>query len=34
MDRTTPIETDDPVLLMLGVGRRLWEQEPGDSFIE
>jgi hypothetical protein len=27
-------ETDDPVLLMLGVGKHLWEQESGDSFIE
>lgn len=26
--------TDDPVLLMLGVGKHLWEQESGDSFIE
>ena len=27
-------EADDPVLLMLGVGKQLWEQESGDSFIE
>jgi hypothetical protein len=27
-------ETDDPVLLMLGVGKQLWEREPGDRFIE
>jgi hypothetical protein len=25
---------DDPVLLMRGVGKQLWEQEPGDRFIE
>ena len=25
---------DDPVLLMLGVGRQLWGQEPGDAFVE
>ena len=24
----------DPVLLMLGVGKQLWEREPGDRFIE
>jgi hypothetical protein len=27
-------ETDDPVLLMLGVGKQLWEQESGDRFVE
>jgi hypothetical protein len=27
-------ETDDPVLLMLGVGKQLWKREPGDRFIE
>ncbi len=27
-------ETDDPVLLMLGVGKQLWERESGDRFIE
>jgi hypothetical protein len=27
-------DADDPVLLMLGVGRQLWEQESGDSFVE
>jgi|ERR1035438_6033482 hypothetical protein len=27
-------ETNDPVLLMLGVGKQLWEGEPGDRFIE
>jgi len=26
--------TDDPVLLMLGVGKHLWKREPGDRFIE
>jgi hypothetical protein len=26
--------TDDPVLLMLGVGKHLWRREPGDRFIE
>ncbi len=25
---------DDPVLAMLGVGRQLWELEPGDKFVE
>jgi hypothetical protein len=24
----------DPVLAMLGVGKQLWESEPGDSFVE
>ncbi len=27
-------EADDPVLLMLGVGKQLWVQESGDSFVE
>jgi hypothetical protein len=27
-------ETNDPVLLMLGVGKQLWKREPGDRFIE
>ena len=27
-------EAGDPVLLMLGVGKQLWEHEPGDSFVE
>lgn len=27
-------EIDDPVLLMLGVGKQLWERESGDRFIE
>jgi hypothetical protein len=26
--------TNDPVLAMLGVGRQLWELEPGDRFVE
>jgi len=29
-----PRETSDPVLLMLGVGKQLWEEEPGDRFVE
>lgn len=24
----------DPVLLMLGIGKQLWERESGDQFIE
>lgn len=34
---TEKIQTDepqDPVLLMLGVGKHLWEQEPGEYFVE
>lgn len=27
-------EPDDPVLMMLGVGRQLWEQESGEAFVE
>ncbi len=27
-------DTDDPVLMMLGVGKQLWKNEPGDKFIE
>ena len=27
-------EMDDPVLAMLGVGKEMWEPEPGDHFIE
>ena len=27
-------ETVDPVLSMLGVGKQLWEDEPGDKFVE
>ena len=26
--------TGDAVLLMLGVGKQLWEREPGDRFVE
>ncbi len=26
--------TNDPVLSMLGIGRELWQREPGDRFIE
>jgi hypothetical protein len=25
---------DDPVLSMIGVGKQLWRQEPGDIFVE
>ncbi len=28
------LEDSDPVLLMLGVGKQLWEHEPGDRFVE
>ena len=27
-------EAVDPVLSMLGVGKQLWEDEPGDKFVE
>jgi hypothetical protein len=27
-------DQDDPILRMLGVGKHLWEDEPGDKFIE
>jgi len=27
-------ETNDPVLLMLGIGKQLWRREPGDRFVE
>jgi hypothetical protein len=27
-------ETEDPVLLMLGLGRHLWKQESGEKFNE
>ena len=27
-------DANDPVLSMVGVGRQLWEGEPGDSFVE
>jgi hypothetical protein len=33
-DRDEATGTNDPVLAMLGVGRQLWELEPGDSFVE
>jgi hypothetical protein len=29
-----PNEASDPVLSMLGIGRQLWETEPGDGFVE
>jgi hypothetical protein len=32
--RDEAIGANDPVLAMLGVGRQLWELEPGDSFVE
>ncbi len=28
------LETSDPVLLMLGVGKELWRRERGDDFVE
>lgn len=28
------VEINDPVLLMLGVGRELWNQESGNDFVE
>ena len=27
-------EANDSVLAMLGVGKQLWDSEPGDSFVE
>src|ERR1022692_642550 len=33
-DRKPSDQTEDPVLAMLGVGKQLWEQEPGDQFVE
>src|SRR6266853_964177 len=27
-------ETNDPVLLMLGIGKQLWRREAGDRFVE
>ncbi len=27
-------EASDPVLSMLGVGKKLWEDEPGDRFVD
>jgi hypothetical protein len=32
--RDEAIGANDPVLAMLGVGRRLWELESGDNFVE
>ena len=32
--KSQPVETNDPVLMMLGVGKQLWERESGDKFIE
>ena len=32
--RKGAVETDDPVLAMLGVGKQLWESESGDRFVE
>jgi hypothetical protein len=29
-----PDDASDPVLRMIGVGKHLWEDEPGDKFIE
>jgi hypothetical protein len=33
-DRDLATGANDPVLEMLGVGRQLWELEPGDNFVE
>jgi hypothetical protein len=33
-DADKPSQTNDPLLLMLGVGKQLWEDEPGDSFVD
>jgi hypothetical protein len=33
MKRRRP-ETEDPILTMLGIGKQLWKNEPGDNFIE
>src|SRR5579863_10030464 len=33
-DRNQDPGLSDPVLAMLGVGRQLWELEPGDNFVE
>ena len=33
-DREESTGAKDPVLAMLGVGRQLWELEPGDNFVE
>jgi hypothetical protein len=32
--RDQAVGANDPVLAMLGVGRQLWETEPGDNFVE
>lgn len=32
--RDQATEETDPVLAMLGVGRQVWELEPGDNFVE
>src|ERR1700685_1690105 len=34
MEKARLSETQDPVLLMIGVGRHLWKQESGEAFIE
>ena len=34
MNQSRPAEVDDPVLLMIGVGKQLWEQESGDDFVD
>lgn len=33
-DQDQAARANDPVLAMLGVGRQLWELEPGDNFVE
>jgi hypothetical protein len=33
-ERDQATGANDPVLAMLGVGRQLWELEPGDNFVE
>jgi len=33
-DRDQTTGANDPVLAMLGVGRQLWELEPGDNFVD
>ena len=32
--RNRNLDTTDPVLLMVGVGKQLWKEESGDRFIE
>ncbi len=32
--KSEPKQQHDPVLLMVGVGKQLWEREAGDRFIE